>query len=353
MIYLLFSTYSSGSTFLQKEISQYIDVPKISSLGINDTEFALLHQAALFVYAPHETIDHDPSRTFDPKTGNEISKWRENYKNYLALSNFPTIEDDFFKNNIAPFKKQYNLPSYSNNYSNRLDYIVDVFRAYEKSGPIFGKCPKWLNDFSGYTQTLLNHLYESGINIRGIFLHREPLDTLASTLDRKFRLHEVFDGNVDDYADYIYHSLLHSNKLGLDLTEQYDFHKISYEKMEEEYPKLMEFMDIREYKNIDYKRKYGRRFVLNPSARNYFERLKPCGATLGYKYPKKMSILLYFLELTKSIVRTAYGRNKDVNNPEHPMSILKRCFWHEVNTPQAYPIKALYKRFKRSRTGHT
>ena len=156
MIYLLFSTYSSGSTFLQKEISRYLDVPKISSLGINDTEFALLHRAALFVYAPHETIDHDPSRTFDPKTGNEIPKWRSNYRNYLGLSSYPTIEDDFFEHNITPFKAQYNLPSYSNNYSSRLDYVVDVFKAYDKADPIFGKCPKWLNDFSGYTQTLLS-----------------------------------------------------------------------------------------------------------------------------------------------------------------------------------------------------
>ena len=353
MIYLLFSTYSSGSTFLQKEISKYIDVPTIFGLDINDTEFSLLHRAALFVYAPHETIDHDPSRTFDPKTGNEIPQWRENYRNYLALSNFPTIEDDFLKNSIAPFKAKYGLPSYSINYSSRLDYIVDVFKAYEKSGPIFGKCPKWLNDFSGYTQTLLSHLYDSGIKIHGIFLYREPLDTLASTLERKFRLHEVFDGKVDDYADYIYHSLLYSNKLGLDLAEKYDFHKIRYENMEGKYPNLMEFMNIREYKKIDYKRKYGRRFVLNPKARNYFEHLKPCGMTLGYNYPKKITVSLYFRELTKSIVRTTHGRNKDVNNPEHPMSILKRCFWHEVNAPQAYPIKALYRRFIRPRTRHT
>ena len=144
----------------------------------------------------------------------------------------------------------------------------------------------------------MSHLYHRGVNIRGLFLYREPLDTLASTLERKFRLHEVFDGKVDDYADYIYHSLLYSNKLGLDLAEKYDFHKICYENMEEEYPNLMEFMNIREYKKIDYKRKYGRRFVLNPNARNYFEHLKPCGMTLGYNYPKKITVSLYFRELT-------------------------------------------------------
>ena len=141
MIFLLFSTYSTGSTFLQNEISKYIDVPKFPGVAINDTEFALLHRAALFIYAPHETIDHDPSRTFDPRTGSEIRKWRENYRQYLSLKRFPTIHEDFIENNIDPFIEQYNLPTYSSNYSSRLDYIVDVFRAYEKSGPIFGKCP--------------------------------------------------------------------------------------------------------------------------------------------------------------------------------------------------------------------
>ena len=349
MIYLLFSTYSSGSTFLQSEISKYIDVPKIPELTINDTEFALLHRAALFVYAPNETVDHDPSRTFDPITGRENQQWRENYRRYLSLTRFPTIEEDFFENNIAPFRTKYNLPSYSSGYTCRLNYIVDVFKAYENSGPIFGKCPKWLNDFSGYTEKLLRHLFDAGIDIRGIFLHREPLNTLASTLERKFRLHEVFDGNVADYADYIYHSLIYSNRLGLDLTKRYGFHKIRYEAIENEFPKLMDFMNIHDYVKISYKRKYGNRFLLNPSARTYFQRLKPVGTVLRYSYPKKITISSYLFELTKAIIRTAYGQNKDVNNPEHPVSILKRCFWYEMNTPKAYPIKALYRKVVRKK----
>ena len=353
MIYLLFSTYSTGSTFLQNQISRYIDVPKPPGTTINDTEFTLLHRGALFAYAPHETIDHDPSRTFDPRTGRENQQWRENYRQYLSLDNFPTIEEDFLENSIAPFREKYNLPSYSSTYSSRLEYIVDVFKAYDKSGPIFGKCPKWLNDFSGYTEKLLDHLYDVGIDIRGTFLYREPLDTLASTLERKFRLHEVFDGNIDDYANYIYHSLLYSNKLGLDLTKRYQFNKIRYESIKDEYPHLMEFMKISSYNNPTYKRKYGRRFVLHPTARNYFSRLKSIGLVLGYSYPKRVTISLYFRELFKAISRTILGRDKDVNNPERPISILKRCFWYEVNTSQAYPIKILYRRLIRTKARHT
>jgi hypothetical protein len=353
MIYLLFSTYSSGSTFLQSEISKYITVPAISGQNINDTEFGLLHRAALFINSPHETIDCDPSRTFDPKTGLENPKWRDNYNQYLSLKDLPTIEEDFFKHNIVPFKEKYNLPSYSAEYSSRLDYVVDVFRAYENSGPIFGKCPKWLNDFSGYTEKLLDRLFQADISIRGIFLYREPLDTLASTLERKFRLHEVFDGKIEDYAEYVFHSLLYSNRLGLELARRYNFKIIRYEHIEEEYSDLMEFMNIHNPQSISYKKKYGRRFVLNPNARAYFKNLKPIGIVLGYTYPKQLTVWLYLWELAKAICRTTYGQRKDVNNPERPMSILIRCFWYEMSTPQASPIKALYRRLMNSIVRHT
>jgi len=278
MIYLLFSTYSSGSTFLQSEISKYIDTPRRPNVDINDTEFQLLHRAALFINRPYETIDHDPSRTFDPTTMQESPIWRENYNKYLAGTNLPTIEDNFFENNIYPFQEKYLLPSFTEDkYSTRLDYVIDVFRAYDNAGPIFGKSPKWLNDFSGYTLPLLDTLISAGINIRGIFLYREPLNTLASTLERKFRLHEVFEGNVERYAEYVYGSLVYSTRTGLDLAQRYNFYELEYEAIKDEYSDLMNFLEIKEYSAPKHRNKYGRRFILNPTARAYHQALKPIG----------------------------------------------------------------------------
>jgi len=325
-----------------------MDVPRPPNLKINDTEFGLLHRAALFINCPQETIDHDPSRTFDPITMQEIPNWRKNYKTYLAETNPPTIEDDFFEANVYPFQEKYVLPSFTEDkYSSRLVYVIDIFRAYDKAGPIFGKCPKWLNDFSGYTVSLLDTLFSAGIDIRGIFLYREPLNTLASTLERKFRLHEVFEGDVERYAEYVHDSLVYSTRIGLDMAKQYNFYQLQYEAIQDKFPDLMHFLEVKEYSSPKYRNKYGRRFVLNPTARSYYHPLKPIGETLGYKYRNQITFSLYIWELCKAIIRTTNGIKNNVNNPETPLTIVKRCFWYEVNTPKAGPARAMYRKIRR------
>jgi len=325
-----------------------MDVPRPPNLGINDTEFGLLHRSALFINRPYETIDCDPSRTFDPKTKQEVRQWRKNYRRYLKDSDLPTIEDDFFRTNIYPFQEKYQLPSFTaDKYRSRLDYVIDIFRAYDRAGPIFGKCPKWLNDFSGYTSTLLDALFSSGIDIRGIFLYREPLNTLASTLERKFRLDEVFEGNVEKYAEYVHDSLVYSTQTGLDLANRYNFYQLQYEEIQKKFPDLMNFLEIKEYSSPKYKNKYGRRFILNPTARSYYQALKKIGQALGYKYKSRITLSSYIWELCKAIIRTTHGARLNVNNPETPLTIIKRCFWYEIYTPKASPARAMYRRFRR------
>ena len=142
-------------------------------------------------------------------------------------------------------------------------------------------------------------------------------------------------------------SLVYSTRVGLDIAQQYNFYQIKYEKIQDEFPNLMNFLGIKEYSSPMYKNKYGRRFILNPTARTYHHALKPIGETLGYKYQSRITVSHYIWELFKTIIQTTYGIKNNVNNPETPLTIMKRCFWYEVNTSKAGPARAMYRKIRR------
>lgn len=361
MIYLLFSTQSSGSTYVQREVARYIDVPRPVGQEISDAELSLLDWGAHFVYAPKETIDFEPGRTYDPQTGKEVSLWRKNYRDYLGHSahligrdfwdlsaeNWITVQQFFLEQVIAPLSSKYDLPIYSElRYNSRLDYVTEVFRRLSDKGPVFGKNPKWLNDFSGHTEQLLQNLLSSGVPIKGIYLYRCPANTHASILERKFRLEEMFKGDIHAYDDFTYDALCFSINLGTSLSQEYEFLRIKYEDLSNDMSRLFCYLNITSTPDTSgYQKKYSHRYILNPRSRRRFNELKQLGNILGYSntyYPKRITFIRYVSELLVTLIRTSTRHTGNVNNPETARSILKKCFWYEVHNPKVRYLKRIY-----------
>ena len=157
------------------------------------------------------------------------------------------------------------------------------------------------------------------------------------------RLDEVCGGDLDRYSEYVLQSVEYSVAKGMELTRKYGFFTISYENMVQEFPLLMDYLEIKGYRETAYRRKYGKRYLLNPRARNSLSRLKTCGKKLGYQYPSDVTIWMYSKELVSTILRASSGQHKDVNNPESAHTILHRCFWYEIDNPRALPLKKVYR----------
>jgi len=328
-------------------LERYPSGEKINNelLVLHEAELGLLHYAAYFVYAPDETIDHDPVRTFNPRTQREEKTQRETFRKYLP-ERLQTWEEYFIGYVVPCYRDKYNLPEFDSNSTSRLEYVVDIFATLEKHGPLFAKCPKWLNDFSGYTLRLFDELISRGIKIKGIYLYRCPANTFTSIYERKMRLDEVCDGNLDLYAEYVLNSVEYSVDTGLYLTEKYNFFTISYENLVKEFPPLLADMNIDQSHRTSYRKKYGKRYLLNPKARKHLHRLREIGGKLGYSYPVRVTAFMYTLELVTTLIKALRGVNKDVNNPESARSILKRCFWYEVDQPAIYPLRKCYRWIK-------
>jgi hypothetical protein len=294
----------------------------------------------------------------------EAPEQRISYKKYLshsaqlinrfypdhATGEWITVENFFLNHIVNRFPKKYALPKYSKQYGTRLDYIVDLFRHLDKHGAVFGKNPKWLNDFSGHTIDLFHELINADIPICGLYLTRCPADTFTSILDRKLRLDELFEGDIDRYAQFIIDSIEFSTTNGLQLAEQYNFVRIRYESLASGFSDFLSSMDIDQSGKIRYARKYGHRYILNPRARRYSVRLQSIGGIVGYNnYPKKITLGIYLKELLTTIVKSFFARKNNVNNIETVPSILAKCFWLEIDTPNALPLKKVYRTIKKDR----
>jgi hypothetical protein len=364
VIYLLFSSYSTGSTFVQNALSNYIDIPLSDGRAIGETEFSLLDWGAFFVFAPHETIDFEPCRTHNPNTGQSVSHWRNNYRDFLSQSaesigrnywdsttqDWYTVEKYYLEVLIPRLADKHRLPTFDKNiHATRLDYVTNVFEALANSGPIFAKNPKWLNDFSGLTMRLFDSIIQAGTPIKGIFLYRCPADTFTSILERKFRLDEMFKGDMTEYEHFVFDSVKFSTNLGINLTKRYNFFQLRYEEIDQQFPDLLRFVNLGgSQNNIAYRKKYNKRHVLHPRSRARLNDLKILGYTLGYPkshYPQKITILSYLWALFVTVIRTSRRHKENVNNPETAKSILKKCFWYEASTPKAIPLKKLYRFF--------
>jgi len=353
MIFLLFSTYSSGSTLFQQEISRYLEVPKPSGIDIVSTEFGLLDWAAHFAYAPMETIDFEPCRTYSPNLSQEVPEWRNNYRSYLNHSahlinrdyrnpitdNWITVEDFFVQHIVPTYDDFLNLPLYRPG-KDRLEYVINLFQRIGEHSRVFGKNPKWLNDFSGHTVQLIHELNKAGVPITGILLTRCPADTFTSILERKLRLDEMFNGDNDKYANFIADSLDFSTRTGQSLSKKYNFFEIKYETMASDFSSFLNYVGIKQTHKLNFSKKYSRRYVLNPRGRAYAPRLKQLGELNGYKhYPNRITVFTYLKELFTVIVRLSHPDNSNVNNPETIGTILKRCFWMEMDTSKARRLK--------------
>ena len=365
MIFLLFSTHSSGSTFLQNELSRFLDVPRPQDMPISKTEISLLDWGSYFVWAPDETIDFEPCRTYSPRTGEEVPLWRRNFRNYL-VENASSIGRDFWDNQkndwytveqfyleqiVSPLSTQYDLPTYNpQKYEDRLEYVIDVFKCLATKGPVFGKNPKLLNDFSGNTQRLLEILINRGIPIKGIFLYRCPANTFTSMLERKFRLNEMFKGDLDQYEQFVFDSIDFSTHLGLELADRFYFFRLSYEELDDTFPDLLDFLDIPRGNPLrNFGKKYNRRYILNPRSRTRLRELRNLAKQLGYDrndYPIEIGLIQYFSELLGTIFRLLKTSNKHVNNPETVRSVIKRSFWYEAQTSKAAPLRNIYRKIK-------
>ena len=367
MIYLLFSTQSAGSTFVQTKIADHIEVVRRRGETVRNTEISLLDWGSYFVWHPNETIDFEPCRTHNPTTGYEVSQWRENYREYLSTNanfigrdffdyqagDWYSVERFFLEQIVGRMQQEYGLPSYSTqNYRSRLDYVIDLFWCISKKGNVFGKNPKFLNDFSGCTVRLLDALMDAGIPIKGILLQRCPLNTFTSILERKFRLDEMFRGDIDQYEEFVFDALGFSITSGLDLADRYDFLRLRYENLGQEFSELLDYLEIPNegVRLENFRRKYHRRYVLNPRARARYPELKKYAQKLGYdrgQYPKKLGSVVFLVELLGTLVRAHKSHRENVNNPEKPWGILKKVFWLEVQTPRFALCRKVYRTLKK------
>jgi hypothetical protein len=335
-----------------------MEVPRPEGRDVNVFELSLLDWGAHFISSPNETIDFEPCRTYSPTSRTEIPEWRVNFRNYLCHSanqinrNYPdqatgdwiTVEKFFLEQVVYRLPKRYNLPRYSDRYTTRRDYVIDLFRTLSNYGVVFGKNPKWLNDFSGQTIELFHQLKTVGIPIQGIFLTRCPADTFTSILERKLRVDEMFAGNLDKCAEFTAESVEFSAYTGLSLANKYNFPHIHYESMTADFSQFLSSIDLIPTTPISYERKYGRRYVLNPRARHYASRLQTAGYKLGYgNYLKKVTLAVYLKELLLTMYRVRQGSKFNINNPETMFSILIKCFWLEAETPRMDPIRKFYR----------
>ena len=216
---------------------------------------------------------------------------------------------------------------------------------------MFGKNPKYLNDFSGSTIRLLDILMDAGVPIRGIFLQRCPLNTFTSILERKFRLDEMFGGDMEQYEDFVFDALEFSISTGNKVSDRYDFLRIRYEELGQEFPRLLDYMEIQDggSKLAGFQKKYHRRYILNPRARVRYESLKTFARKLGYdgkQYPKKVGVGAFLAELCGTLIRVQRSHKSNVNNPERPWGVIKKVFWLEVQTDKFNGLRKIYKYWK-------
>ena len=331
---ILLSSYSSGSTFVQKVFSRNEQVSVITKadIPVEQVEFGFFNWAARYIKFPDKSIAYDPVRVMNPSNGQLNTVLYDNYGNYLGNGVNETIEHHFIASHLIPYVGSISL--FTNRYQNVLNGWTKIV---EKYGPIvFAKQPKYIHDATGETLDLLLRIYndtKSHVDYRFIFLIRNPLDVLASQIERNFRNDELFrDMTEDRYIDYMKDGIYYAYKRML------DFYMNIYtgDKLIVKYEDILEDPDEVFSKTFDYcglcyngegnitlKRSYARYLLSKHARQEVYKELGNLARRLGYEVgsSNRFDVLKQYYYRTRDEFTKDYS--KLVNNPRKVMLLGK------------------------------